>query len=98
LQAGYRDLMRRLYEPGVYYRRIRTFLEHHRPRGPGGRLSRADLQAFLKSFWLLGVWHRGRLAYWRFFVSTMLRHPRQFRQAIELAIMGFHFRRVAERL
>lgn len=98
LQAGYRDLMKRLYEPGTYYQRIRTFLDHHRPRGPGGRLSAADLQAFLKSFWLLGVRHRGRFAYWHLCLTTLLRRPRQFRHAIELAIMGYHFRCIADLL
>ncbi len=99
LLNGYRELMRRLYEPGTYYQRIRIFLQHHRPR-PGGwhRLSRSDFQAFLKSFWLLGLRHRGRWAYWRLCLSTLIRRPRQFRHAIELAIMGYHFRRVARHL
>jgi hypothetical protein len=99
LQSGYRELMKKLYEPKVYYQRIRTFLEHHKPSGPMRlRLSPADFQAFLKSFWLLGVWYRGRVAYWRFFWSTLLRRPRQFRFAIELAIQGYHFRRMASLL
>lgn len=98
LVNGYRDLMKRLYEPRVYYQRIRTFLEHHRASGPRLRLSPADLEAFLKSFWLLGVWHRGRTHYWRFFLGTLVHRPRQFRYAIELAIMGYHFRRVASLL
>jgi hypothetical protein len=54
--------------------------------------------AFFKSFWLLGVWDRGRHRYWPFIVSTLISHPRQFRQAMELAIMGYHFRRIAGRL
>jgi radical SAM superfamily enzyme YgiQ (UPF0313 family) len=98
LQSGYRELMRRLYEPGAYYQRIRTFMKNHRPTGPHLRLSRADFEAFVKSFWLLGVWHRGRVAYWRFFWSTLLRRPRQFRYGMELAIVGYHFRRVAQGL
>jgi radical SAM superfamily enzyme YgiQ (UPF0313 family) len=98
LQAGYRDLMRRLYEPRIYYRRIRTFLKHHRPTGPNLRLSGADVQAFLKSIWLLGFRCRGRFAYWRMFVSTLLLRPRQFRHALELMIMGYHFRCIAEGL
>ncbi len=98
LQAGYRDLMKKLYEPKVYYQRIRTFLENHRPTGPSLRLSPADFQAFLKSFWMLGIWERGRHIYWRFFWSVLLRRPRQLRHAIELAVIGYHFRRVASRL
>jgi radical SAM superfamily enzyme YgiQ (UPF0313 family) len=98
LQSGYRDLMKKLYEPKVYYQRIRTFLKHYRPSGPRLRLSPADFQAFLKSFWLLGIWDRGRHNYWRFFWSTLLRRPAQLRCAIELAVIGYHFRRVASRL
>jgi len=96
LQSGYRDLMKKLYEPKVYYQRVRTFLQNHKPTGPRLRLSRADFMAFVKSFWLLGIWYRGRVAYWRFFWSTLLRRPHQFRRAIELAILGYHFRRVAQ--
>jgi radical SAM superfamily enzyme YgiQ (UPF0313 family) len=98
LQAGYRDLMKRLYEPKAYYQRIRTFLKQYRPSGPRVRLSPSDVQAFLKSFWLLGIWDRGRHNYWRFFWSTLLRRPGQLRYAIELAVIGYHFRRVASRL
>ena len=99
LVTGYRELMKKLYEPRVYYQRVRTFLKDHRPAsGPKLRLSWWDFQAFLKSFWLLGIWYRGRVAYWRFFWSTLLRRPRQFRSAIELAIIGYHFRRVANGL
>lgn len=98
LQSGYRELMRKLYEPRTYYRRICTFLEQHRPAGPGKRLSRSDFAAFVKSFWVLGVRHEGRRAYWRFCLTTLLRRPRQFHHAMELAIMGYHFRRVADLL
>jgi radical SAM superfamily enzyme YgiQ (UPF0313 family) len=98
LVNGYRKLMKELYQPHNYYRRIRTFLEIHKPQGPGLRLSRTDFQAFLKSLWLLGFWHRGRLPYWRFCISTLLRRPRLFPMAVELAIIGHHFRRVASRL
>lgn len=98
LQNGYRDLMKRLYEPKAYYQRIRTFLETHRPSGPSLRISRGDFQAFLKSFWMLGIWERGRHNYWKFFWSTLLRRPRQLRHAIELAVIGYHFRRIASQL
>jgi radical SAM superfamily enzyme YgiQ (UPF0313 family) len=98
LISGYRDLMQRLYEPRTYYQRIRVFLESHRPQGPRLRLSPGDFQAFLKSFWLLGILERGRHHYWRFFWSTLLKRPHQLRSAIELAVIGYHFRRVARTL
>ena len=98
LVNGYRDLMKRLYEPRYYYERVRTFMRSHRPAGPRLRLSRADVMAFLKSFWVLGVRHRGRVAYWRLLAGTLLRRPRQFPHAMQLAILGHHFRRVARSL
>ncbi len=98
LEKGYRELMHRLYEPRNYYRRIRTFLESYRAGSERLRLSWVDFEALVKSFWLLGVWCRGRRAYWRFFIGTLVMRPRHFRVAIQLAIIGYHFRRVAAAL
>ena len=98
LLSGYRDLMRSLYSHGNYYRRVRTFLATWVPRGPGTRLAWSDVRAFLRSLWTLGVLRSGRLAYWRLFWVTLLLRPRKFRAAMELAIIGHHFRTVAERL
>ena len=98
LLSGYRDLMRSLYEPANYYRRIRTFLSMYQPHGPSARLSGADLGAFLKSLWVLGVQHAGRRAFWGLLWTTLLGSPRKFRTAMELSILGHHFRRVASGL
>jgi len=98
LVRGYRDLMRRLYAPANYYGRIRAFLRCFEPRGPRLRVSAADLKAFFKSLWLLGVWHRGRGRYWMLLASTLLASPRKLPAAIELSILGHHFRKVARGL
>jgi hypothetical protein len=98
LLAGYRELMRKLYAPANYYRRIRAFLRSFEPRGPARRLSAADAKAFIRSLWLLGVWHRGRRAYWSLFLSTLVTSPRKLRSAVELSILGYHFRKVAGNL
>ena len=96
--AGYRRILEHIYAPGPYYQRVRTFLKQHRPTGPTLGRSSADVRAFLKSLWLLGARHRGRWAYWRLFAGTLLKRPRQFPRAIELAIVGFHFRSIADAL
>jgi radical SAM superfamily enzyme YgiQ (UPF0313 family) len=93
--AGYRQLMRRLYAPPNYYRRIRAFLRSFEPRGPTRRVSPADVKAFLKSLWLLGVCKTGRSQYWALLCSTLLVSPRKLRSAVELSILGHHFRRIA---
>jgi hypothetical protein len=98
LLVGYRDLMRRLYAPHVYYQRVRTFLNHHRPKPGGTSFTRRDVLALARSLWILGVRHKGRRSYWRLFWSTLLRRPHQFHDAIELAIQGHHLRQVASTL
>ena len=96
--SEYRDLMRKLYAPGNYYRRIHAFLRCFEPHGPTPRLSASDVKAFLKSLWLLGVWHAGRSRYWMFLWSTLLARPRKLHIAVELSILGYHFRKVASGL
>jgi radical SAM superfamily enzyme YgiQ (UPF0313 family) len=98
LVRNYRELMRRLYEPNAYYRRIRAFLDEHRKRGPRGRVGVPEIRAFLRSLWVMGLRHRGRRSYWRFMVSTLRHHPAQFGLAMTLAIYGHHFRLVARSL
>jgi radical SAM superfamily enzyme YgiQ (UPF0313 family) len=98
LIAGYRRLMRALYEPNSYYRRVLTFLANYRPQGPKRRLTWSEFKAFLKSTWLMGVCYRGRFAYWMFFTTALMRYPEKISVAMTLAIYGHHFRRVADTL
>ena len=95
LIENYRSLMRRLYEPAAYYERIRTFLKTHRVRGPREVFTWRDAGALFRSLWFMGVVHRGRRAYWRLLVGTLVRRPRQIGIAVTLAIMGHHYRTVA---
>ncbi len=94
--TGFND--RAASAPGNYYRRIHAFLRSFEPRAPGPRLSPADVKAFLKSLWLPGVWHPGRSRYWMLFWSTLLASPRKLPTAVELSILGHHFRKVASSL
>ena len=98
LLAGYRRLMQSLYEPRNFYARIRTFLGRYQSHSHVSSLSASDIRAFVKSIWLLGVRHRGRRGYWRLFLETLLRKPRLFSRAMELSIMGYHFRKIARDL
>jgi radical SAM superfamily enzyme YgiQ (UPF0313 family) len=95
LEENYRKLMHRLYEPGNYYRRILTFLEAHRMGGPPERVSWRDIGAVLKSFWVMGIVTKGRMAYWRFLTTVLLKHPGQIGVAFTMVILGHHYRRVA---
>jgi radical SAM superfamily enzyme YgiQ (UPF0313 family) len=98
LLDGYRALVQELYMPRTYYRRAATFLREYRRRGPRTARSRADIAAFFRSLWVLGVRSRGRRAYWRFFLLTLVVQPRKFGEAMNLAILGHHYRKVAASL
>jgi len=98
LLENYRRLVRRLYEPGNYYRRIRTFLASHRMQGPPACHSWRDVGAVFKSFWLMGIVHGGRRAYWSLLATTVVRYPRQIGVVMTLAITGYHHRRTAAEL
>ncbi|MHC5108366.1 MAG: B12-binding domain-containing radical SAM protein [Planctomycetota bacterium] len=92
---GYRRLVKQLYTPEAFYRRARTFLHNYRPLGRHRGVAYDDLKAFLKSLWIMGCRHSGRRAYFKFLTQSLLFHPRSFPDAVRLAILGFHFRRVA---
>lgn len=98
LVEGYRSLVKRLYTPRMYYQRILTFLREYRPQGQGVHLSWCDVKAFIKSLWVMGVLSRGRRQYWKFLTKALLFHRRAFPEAMTLAIIGYHFRRVASAL
>ena len=95
LLSGYRRLVRHLYAPRVYYRRALNFLRFYRPRGPRVRVTLSEYGAFLKSLWVLGVRSPGRRAFWAFMLRSLVQYPRAFATAMNLAITGYHFRRVA---
>jgi len=98
LRDGYRRLMKTIYAPGPYYRRVRTFLrEFHPPKGPIHFRSR-DCYALLRSMIRLGVFGRERFQYWGLLLWTFFRRPAMLQVAVTLAIYGHHFRRCAAAL
>ena len=98
LTNGYRALLKHLYAPKVYYRRVLTFLETYRPQPRRASITCEDFMAFLKSLWIMGVAAHGRLEYWKFLVKAFKRNRAAFADAVRLAIYGYHFRRVAATL
>ena len=96
LREGYSKILEQIYAPQFYYARVLTFLREYQP--PEIRIH-LELQYFLalwRSMYQLGIRGVERVQYWRLFFWTLFRRPRLFPLAITLAIMGFHFRQVAE--
>ena len=94
---GYRNIMKTIYSPRHYYKRIRIFFREYKPLNNTSITFRFSyLKAFLKSLWLLGIQGRERFQYWRLLASTLFKRPRSIAVAVTLAIYGFHFRKVFE--
>jgi radical SAM superfamily enzyme YgiQ (UPF0313 family) len=96
LVDGYKNILDTIYSPKQYYQRIRTFLEEYKPRRKRApRLQPRYLWAFVKSMWFLGIKEQGRWYYWRFLVSSFVRNCRSLPLCINLAVYGYHFRKVS---
>jgi radical SAM superfamily enzyme YgiQ (UPF0313 family) len=93
---GYKHILDTIYSPKQFYERVKIFLKEFKPQKRKGkfRLPSYQLRGFIKSMWFLGVRENGRRDYWKFFASTLLRHPRSFPLSVSLAVYGFHFRKV----
>lgn len=98
LRRRYAALITQLYEPEHYYQRARTLLREYRRPMVRPRLTAQRLLAFVRSIGRLGVVGRERLHYWRLLGWTLLHRPRLFSHAVTLAIYGYHFRLVSERI
>ncbi len=99
LASGYRHVVDTIYAPKQYYERIKTFLKEYKPSNKGRfRISLLHLIALIRSAWALGFKEKGRSHYWKLVIWTLLRKPRTFPLSVTLAVQGFHFRKVAEKV
>jgi len=95
LREGYKYLITSIYSPCHFYSRLITFLSNYcPPDNKGNRIKSYHIKAFLHSIWSLGVWGEERFYYWKVLFWTLLRRPKLFRWCVELAMKGYHFRRV----
>ncbi len=97
LKSGYRHILRSIYAPKPYYRRIRTFLREYRPPAVRLPFSGSRIVALGHSLYRLGLIGRERVHYWKLLLWTALRRPRLLPEAVTLAIYGHHFRKLCER-
>ncbi len=96
LKNGYKNLLDHLYSPKMYYQRVKTFLREYKLPKIKFHLSPEYVLAFFRSIVRLGIIGRERFEYWKLFFWTLMHKPRKFPLAIELAIYGYHFRKICE--
>jgi radical SAM superfamily enzyme YgiQ (UPF0313 family) len=98
LVEGYISIMRTIYNPREYYQRVLDSLKRT-PKvlaEPTGYNLLAGLTAFTRLMVKLGVVDRERREFWRFFVEAASHHRNKFIEAMRLAALGYHFRKLNE--
>ena len=96
LIEGYRLIMKQIYSPHNFYKRVRNFLNEVKPNNLAFSFDRQKLFALFHSSLRLGIWGKERFQYWRLFFWTLLRKPRLLSLAVTLAIYGHHYRKICE--
>lgn len=97
LQAGYRQVMHRLYEPRAFLRRLQTFLNDYPLPTKRPRVGVNAWWTFLKASLALGVLKPGRFRYWQLLAWTATHRRRHLPLAVRLWVEGHHFREICRR-
>jgi radical SAM superfamily enzyme YgiQ (UPF0313 family) len=94
---GYRKILKTIYSPKHYYKRVGRFLKEYKPlQKKVFHFQCSHLGALFKSILLLGVIGKERIHYWKLFFWSLFRRPKLFPLAITFTIYGFHFRKTIE--
>ncbi len=98
LLEGYQSIVRSIYSPREFYARSLNCLERvvtatREPRRGG---LGSDIVTLGRVLLALGVRDSSRREFWRFMASALSQHREKFAEAVRLAAMGYHFRRVSE--
>ena len=96
LLDGYRSIMKHIYSPYHFYRRVRNLLEELKAPDITIPMDIQRVLAFFRSCFRLGVLGKERIHYWHLLIWTLLRKPRLVPLAVTLAIYGHHYRRICE--
>ncbi len=92
LVSGYKNLLRRLYEPESYYNRVLAFFKDYiqQKNGPGRKPTQRELAAFFRILWRLGILDSNRKHFWRFFLTSLF-NGYDIGMAASFAANGYHF-------
>src|SRR5882672_1226701 len=98
LIEGYKSIMRAIYSPGEYYQRALDCLERVVAGAPEARSNNiaSDVVALFRVMLALGVRDRARGEFWRYLSRALTRHREKFAEAVRLAAIGYHFRKLTE--
>ena len=98
LREGYKSIMRHIYSPDHYYRRVKTFLREYKLPKVKTSLDFEHIMALFRSIYHLGIIDKERIFYWKLVFWTLFHRPGLFPLAIVFSIYGFHFRKICDLL
>jgi radical SAM superfamily enzyme YgiQ (UPF0313 family) len=100
LIEGYKSIMRAIYSPGEYYQRALNCLERVVAGAPESQRNRfaSDVVTLSRIVLALGVRDHARGEFWRYLRQVITQHREKFADAIRLAAVGYHFRKLTEGL
>lgn len=103
LIEGYRSVLQRIYACEAYYERIKIYLnriqkirEEHASRQPWFTCN--NVRALATSLLRQGILGSYRWSYWKFLFTAATRYRRCFGTAMTLAVMGYHFQIMANKI
>ena len=97
LVEGYKNVVKNIYSPKVYYNRVMKYLRQYKPVSKKSLKFHVGLfKPLLKTTFFLGIVGKERWYYWKLFFWTIFTKPKLFPLAMTLSVFGHHFRRVYE--
>lgn len=97
LSSGYKSIMKQIYLPKNYYRRVRLLLKELKVPEIYQPMNIQRFLSIFRSALRLGILGKERLQYWQLMFWTLTYKPGLLSVAITLSIYGYHYRRICER-
>ena len=96
---GYKNILRTIYSPEEYYARVYASLKNtlnHNTGYPLQKFRPEHVVHFFRVFFKLGVFDAARKDFWRFLRRVVSERRELLPEAVVLAVMGYHFRKITE--
>ncbi|KHE91606.1 MAG: DUF4070 domain-containing protein [Candidatus Scalindua rubra] len=95
-REGYKTILKHIYSPENYYKRIMTLFKEYKSPKFKGTIKVEHCVALLSSIYHLGILGKERVQFWHLLFWTGLHRRELFPLAVTLAIYGYHFRKVSQ--
>ena len=98
LVSGYQTIMQTIYKPSEYYQRALDSLKRTPQEGPepDHYTALSAMTSLVRLLLTLGVLDSERREFWRFFIQAVGKHRDRMTEALRMAAMGYHFRKLNE--